>query len=106
VAGQRPTGPGEIALDEQTANSNHLAVGSTIGLVSLHPLQRFRVVGIVRYGGVKALGFHLVDLDLPVAQRLFNKHGLYDQIYVSSRAGVARSSWCVRSRRCCQPPPR
>jgi len=89
VAGQRPTGPGEIALDEQTANSNHLAVGSTIGLVSQHPLQRFRVVGIVRYGGVEALGFHLVELDLPIAQRLFNKQGLYDQIDVSSRAGVS-----------------
>jgi putative ABC transport system permease protein len=89
VAGRRPTGPGEIALDEQTAQSNHLAVGSTVGLVSLHPLERFRVVGIVRYGGVAALGFHLVALDLPVAQQLFNKQGLYDTIYVSSRTGMS-----------------
>jgi putative ABC transport system permease protein len=89
VAGQRPTGPGEIALDEQTAKSNHLAVGSTVGLVSVHPLERFRVVGIVRYGGVESLGFRLVALFLPVAQRLFNEQGLYDQIYVSSRPGVS-----------------
>ena len=54
------------------------------GLVSLHPLQWFRVVGIVRYGGVGSLGpIRLVVLDLPVAQQLFNKQGLYDQIYVS-----------------------
>ena len=90
VAGQRPTGPGEIAVDEQTAKNNHLRVGSTVGLVSLHPLQWFRVVGIVRYGGVGSLGpIRLVGLDLPVAQQLFNKQGVYDQIYVSSRPGVS-----------------
>jgi len=90
VAGQRPTRPGEIAVDEQTAKNNHLVVGSTLGLVSLHPLEWFRVVGIVRYGGVASLGLmRLVGLDLPVAQQLFNKQGVYDEIYVSSRAGVS-----------------
>ena len=39
AAGQRPTGPGEIAVDEQTAKNNHLRVGSTVGLVSRHPLR-------------------------------------------------------------------
>ena len=90
IAGHRPTGPGEIAIDEQTATSNHLGIGSKVGIVSLHPLQYFRVVGIVRYGGVGSLGpIRLVGLDLPVAQRLFNKQGVYDQIYVSSRPGVS-----------------
>ena len=90
VAGQRPTGPGEIAVDEQTANNNHLRVGSTLGLASLHPLEWFRVVGIVRYEGVGSLGLiRLVGLDLPVAQQLFNKQGVYDEIYVSSRPGVS-----------------
>ena len=90
IAGQRPTGPGEIAVDEQTASSNHLGIGSKVGVVSLHPLEYFRVVGIVRYGGVGSLGLiRLVGFDLPVAQRLFDKQGVYDQIYVSSRSGVS-----------------
>ena len=90
IAGHRPTGPGEIAIDEQTATSNHLGIGSKVGIVSIHPLEYFRVVGIVRYGGVGSLGpIRIVGLDLPVAQRLFNKQGVYDQIYVSSRPGVS-----------------
>jgi putative ABC transport system permease protein len=89
IAGRRPTGPGEIAVDQQTASSNHLGIGSKVGVVSLHPLEYFRVVGIVRYGGVGSLGFRLVGFDLSVAQRLFNKQGVYDQIYVSSRPGVS-----------------
>ena len=90
LAGQRPTGPGEIAVDEQTATNNHLGVGSTVGIVSLHPLEWFRVVGIVRYGGVGSLGpIRLVGLDLPVAQRLFNKQGSTTRSTSPSRPGVS-----------------
>ena len=88
VRGRRPAGPGEIAVDSQTASANHLAIGSTVGVVSRQPLQFFRVVGIVRFGGVGSLGpIQLLVFDLPVAQRLFDKQGLYDEIYVSSHPG-------------------
>ncbi|MHB1837561.1 MAG: ABC transporter permease, partial [Solirubrobacteraceae bacterium] len=90
VSGHRATGPGEIAVDEQTAQHDHLKLGSRIGLVSMQPLEWFRVVGIIRYGGVGSLGpIRLVALDLPVAQRLFDKQGVYDEIYVASRGGVS-----------------
>ena len=90
VAGHRPSGPGEIAIDSQTASAHHLVIGSTVGVVTRQPLQYFRVVGIVRFGGVGSLGpIQLLVFDLPVAQHLFDKQGVYDQIYVSSRAGVS-----------------
>jgi putative ABC transport system permease protein len=88
VSGRRPAGSGEIAVDPQTASSNHLTIGSRVGIVSRRPLQFFRVVGIVRFGGVGSLGpIQLLVFDLPVAQRMFGKQGLYDEIYVSSRPG-------------------
>ena len=90
VAGHRPSGTGEIAVDTQTASTNHLTIGSTVGVVTRRPLQDFRVVGIVRFGGEGSLGpIQLLVFDLPVAQRLFDKEGVYDQIYVSSRPGVS-----------------
>ena len=90
VAGHRPIGAGEIAIDAQTASANHLAIGSAVGVVTRQPLERFRVVGIVRFGGVGSLGpIQLLVFDTPVAQRLFDKQGVYDQIYVSSRPGVS-----------------
>jgi len=90
VAGHRPSGPREIAIDPQTASANHLAIGSTIGVVTRRPLEFFRIVGIVRFGGVGSLGpIDLLVFDTPVAQRLFDKQGEYDQIYVSSRPGVS-----------------
>jgi len=90
VAGHRPIGPGEIAVDAQTATANHLAIGSSVGVVTRRPLEFFRVVGIVRFGGVGSLGpIQLLVFDTPVAQRLFGKQGVYDEIYVSSRPGVS-----------------
>ena len=90
VAGHRPIGAGEIAVDAQTASANHLATGSTVGVVTRRPLEFFRVVGIVRFGGVGSLGpIQLLVFDTPVAQRLFDKQGVYDEIYVSSRPGVS-----------------
>jgi putative ABC transport system permease protein len=90
VSGRRPSGPGEVAVDAQTASANHLTVGSTVGIVTRQPLQYFRVVGIMRFGGVASLGpIQLLVFDLPVAQRLFDKQGMYDEIYVSSRSGYS-----------------
>jgi putative ABC transport system permease protein len=90
VAGHRPSGPGQIALDPQTAKTNHFSVGSTVGIVSRHPLEWFRVVGLVRFGGVSSLGpLQMLVFDLPTAQRLFDKQGLYDEIFVAARHGVS-----------------
>ena len=90
VSGHFPNGPGQIALDEQTASTNHFRLGSRIGVAARHPLQWFRVVGLVRFGGAQSLGpMQLLVFDLPVAQQLFDKHGLYDEIDVSARPGVS-----------------
>ena len=75
-----------------------LRLGSTVGVVSLHPLQRFRVVGIVRYGGaVHSDRSGCWCLTLPVAQQMFNKQGVYDEIDVAARPGVS-SQQLVRQR--------
>jgi len=72
------------------SDAQHFKLGSTIGIVTRHPLQFFHVVGIVRFGGVQSLGpMQIVVLDLPVAQQLFDKQGHDDEIFVSARTGVS-----------------
>ena len=90
VSGRWPRGPGEIALDPATAKTNHFHIGSTVGVATRHPLEWFRVVGFVTFGGVQSLGpIELLVFDLPVAQRLFDKQGFYDEVDVSARPGVS-----------------
>ena len=89
TAGSEPVGPGEIALDEKTARKNDLLIGSRVGVAARGPLEWFRVVGLFRFGGVESLGpVQMIVFDLPVAQRLFDKQELYDDIDVRAREHV------------------
>jgi putative ABC transport system permease protein len=90
IAGREPGGPGEIALDERTATKNDFRIGSRIGVAARGPLEWFRVVGLFRFGGVESLGpVQMMVFDLRVAQRVFDKQGLYDVIDVRAREGVS-----------------
>ncbi|WP_329318084.1 ABC transporter permease [Streptomyces sp. NBC_01262] len=89
VRGTWPTGAAEIVIDQATATKYHLGVGTTVGLVARKPLARYRVVGIFRFAGAATLGpTQFAAVDLPVAQRIFDKQRWYDEIDVAARAGV------------------
>jgi putative ABC transport system permease protein len=89
TTGRWPHGPHEIAIDQKTANTKHFKVGDTIGVLTRGPIQRFRIVGTVRFGGVSSLGGATIAIfDLPTAQRIFNKVGKLDSIGIASRQNV------------------
>jgi putative ABC transport system permease protein len=90
VSGNWPTSPGEIDIDAYTASNNHFRVGQEIGIVARGPVERFRIVGTVKFGGVSSLGgATLAIFTLPEAERLFHKQGLLDQISVAARHGTS-----------------
>ncbi|MDP9262339.1 MAG: FtsX-like permease family protein, partial [Actinomycetota bacterium] len=89
TTGRWPQGPHEIAIDQKTANTKHFKVGDTIGVLTRGPIQRFRIVGTVRFGGVSSLGGATIAIfDLPTAQRIFNKVGKLDSIGIASKQNV------------------
>jgi putative ABC transport system permease protein len=89
VEGRAPTGPDDVVMDKHTATKYGFAVGDTV-LVNLpNRAQRFRITGIVTFGGDDNLaGITLAGFDLPTAQRLFNSVGRYDVIDVLSEPGA------------------
>jgi putative ABC transport system permease protein len=87
--GHWPSGPHAIAIDTKTASSQHYAIGDTIGVLARGPLERFRITGLVRFGGLSSLGgATLAIFDLPTAQRIFHKPGELDSIGVAGKANV------------------
>ena len=89
TSGRWPQGPHEIAIDQKTANTKHFKTGDTIGVLTRGPVQRFRIVGTVRFGGVSSLGGATIAIfDLPTAQRIFNKVGKLDSIGIASKQNV------------------
>ena len=104
TTGNWPSAPDQVVIDSSTASKNHFSIGEQIGVVARGPVERFKIVGTVKIGGVSSLGGSTIAVfTLPTAQRLFNKQGQFDQINVAGARGrLARSGSSARSSRCCR----
>ena len=90
TGGRWPKGPDEVALDTNTSKDEKLPIGSTVTIKSHGPEQKFKVVGVLEFGGVESLGTATISVfDFPRAQELFEKTGQVDGILVSARDGVS-----------------
>jgi putative ABC transport system permease protein len=56
VAGRPPSGPGEVTLDKFSADKAGYRVGDAVKLSGQGPQQRFRLVGIAKFGEASSLG--------------------------------------------------
>jgi putative ABC transport system permease protein len=89
TTGRWASGPDEVAIDVETAATYGYGVGDTIGVVAQGPVERFRVVGILRLGDVDTIGGATIALfDVPTAQALLAKDG-FDAIAVAAKEGVS-----------------
>ena len=107
LAGRRRT---RSRSTRRRPNTKHYALGAVDRRADGHgPVQQFKIVGIVRFGGLSSLGgATLAIFDLPTAQRIFHKVGKLDSIGIAveaerdarpaRRAGRSRCS--RRPRRC------
>ncbi|HEY3185940.1 MAG TPA: ABC transporter permease, partial [Solirubrobacteraceae bacterium] len=91
--GRWATGPGQVVIDASSADREHLGVGDTVRVAATGPVQRFRIVGIARFGTVKSIGTATAAVfDLRTAQRLFGERGAFDSILVAARRGADQAS--------------
>ena len=89
VSGRYPVGPGEVAIDANTASKKHFKVGQTIGAIARGPEHKYRIAGIIKIGGVSSLGgATMAAFDFPTAQKIFNKEGKLDSISIAAKSGV------------------
>jgi putative ABC transport system permease protein len=99
VDGRWPDDGGDLAIDESTAKKVGLGVGETITAFADGPVRRYRISALVRFGSLgNVAGTTLAALDLPVAQRLFDKVGKLDEIQVAASAGVTEAALARRIR--------
>ncbi|HEY4948600.1 MAG TPA: FtsX-like permease family protein [Acidimicrobiales bacterium] len=87
--GTAPTTPHQVVVDAGTADKYHFAVGDRVRILLAGPPQTFTVSGIAQFGTANNLaGATIAAFDLPTAQQLFNRVGLYDAIDVLAAPGV------------------
>jgi putative ABC transport system permease protein len=91
--GEPPDEPGEVALDAATAAEAGLDVGDDVRIVTPDGVDTYRVTGIVTLRTAESIGGATLSLfDLESAQRLFDRKGFFDQVFVVAAPGVTAST--------------
>ena len=70
-SGRWAAGPGEVVIDQHTADGQHYGRGSSVRVTTRGAARSFRVVGIARFADVKTLGsatFAVFDLGEPTEE--------------------------------------
>jgi len=89
VDGHAPRSAGEVALDKFSADKAGYELGDTVRLSGEGPQERFRLVGIAKFGEANSLGGAAISLvTRPVAERLLNRHDEFTTIDVAAEPGT------------------
>jgi ABC-type antimicrobial peptide transport system permease subunit len=89
LEGRWAHGSDEVVIDVQTADDQNFKLGDEVGVASLHPVQKFKLVGIARYGDVDSIGgATFAVFTIPTAQALFDRENAYDGIQAQAKVGT------------------
>jgi putative ABC transport system permease protein len=87
--GRAPAGPTQVAVDAATAAQQGYHVGDRIRVVAGGRARPFTISGIIGFGQADGPGVvSMVAFDPATAQRLYDRHGTYDEIDLKAAAGV------------------
>ena len=91
--GSPPATSSEIAVDAATASGHDLTIGQQVRVITQAGSELFTVAGIVGFGDSDNLaGATLTIFDLATAQRLFEREGTLDYVFVVGDEGVSQSA--------------
>lgn len=89
-SGRIPAASDEVAIDAQSYADGNFALGQQITLVTASGPRTFTLVGVAGFGKASNLaGATLSIFDLPTAQTVLQREGLYDSINVQAAEGVS-----------------
>ena len=87
--GRPPTGPGEVAIDVNTAKTNDFTVGDTVTVVNISGVEQFSLVGLLSFGDQDTLlGATITVFELNESRRLFGLGDEFTGINVRGKPGV------------------
>jgi putative ABC transport system permease protein len=91
-SGKWAVGPSQVVIDAGTATKKNYKVGDKIGVAGEGPQRSMTVSGIAKFGSVDSIGgATFAVFDVPTAQKLVNKEGEFDVIYVTPKSGVSEA---------------
>jgi putative ABC transport system permease protein len=95
--GAPPSGPDQVVIDAGTAKEHGLQVGQQVKVVTPTGPGEFTISGVARFGSSESLlGATLALFDTPTAQKVFDREGEFDAIYVKADDGVGAGDLAPR----------
>jgi putative ABC transport system permease protein len=83
-------GASQVVVDAGTADKGKLAVGDTVKVATLGVTKPYEITGIATFGDVDSLGGATMAIfDVPTAQALLHKEGVYDGISLQAKDGTS-----------------
>jgi putative ABC transport system permease protein len=99
VQGHLPRAAGEVAIDQATAQREHLKLGRQIVIAGRAPARRYTIAGIAKFAGSGSFGgASIAILTLAQAQYVAGKPGGYDSLNVAASVGVSPEALAARVR--------
>jgi putative ABC transport system permease protein len=99
IEGRFPQGADEVAIDQATAQRQHVKLGRQIIVAGRAAARRYTVVGVVQFGGGESFGgAGVAVLTAPEAQRVVGEQGRFDHIDVAAVGGVSPDTLRARIR--------
>jgi len=97
--GYLPRAADEVAIDQATAQRDHLRLGQRLVIAGSAPARSYTISGIAKFAGSESFGGASVALLLPAeAQYVAGEPGEYDSINVAASAGVSPEQLASRVR--------
>jgi putative ABC transport system permease protein len=90
TAGRAPSATGEVALEERTADQQHVKVGTHLVLATSNGVHDVTVVGIFHFAAAVG-GATTTIVTLADGQSWFDRVGKFDEIDVQAASGVSAS---------------
>ena len=95
--GTPPSGPDQVVIDAGTATEHNLGVGDQVKVTTTRGTAEYTISGVAKFGESNSLlGATLALFDLPTAQKVFDREGEYDAIYVTAADGVTPDQLATR----------
>src|SRR5690349_15220098 len=99
ATGHPPEAANQVVIDKKSATDGHLRLGGTTTVLALGPPQRFRIVGIVKFGSADSpAGASVALFTMPVAQRLVTAPGKLTSILFVAKPSVSQQQLAANLR--------
>ncbi|MGH1491841.1 MAG: ABC transporter permease [Acidimicrobiales bacterium] len=95
--GREPSGPGEVVLDQTTADAGGFSVGDQIRILAASGSEEYELVGVARFGTSGSVGGATTALfQIEEAQRVLGVAGQVDAVGVRAADGISEEEIVAR----------